>query len=285
MNIVLFMLLLLAGMGIYCTQKAIDLRAGQFRSTEEVLYLPSGKVIKTLSLGYSGLMADVYWMRAVQYYGEKRLKNEKRFDLLDPLIDIATTLDPQLIHAYRFGAIFLSEQSPVGAEQPEKAVALLKLGIERNPDEWPLYRDLGFVYYWYLQDYKRGAEAFLEGSKNPKSAAWMKTFAAELLAKGGSRESARFLWQQFYDTADNEQMKRNARENLLRLQALDEIDILTDFIIKVEAKLGRPVQSIDEIVELGLIKHHPLDPKGLTYIYDPQTRTVQLSPESTVRRF
>ena len=283
MNIALLTLLLFAGAGVYWTQKAIDLRAGQFRSTEEVLYL-SGKVIKTLSLGHQGLLADVYWMRAVQYYGGKRLRNEKRFDLLDPLIGIAITLDPHLIHAYRFGAIFLSEKSPVGAEQPGKAIALLKQGIDRNPDEWQLYRDLGFVYYTYLQDYQKGAEAFLEGSKNPKSAAWMKTFAAELLAKGGSRESARFLWQQFYDTADNEQMKRNANENLIRLRALDEMDVLNGFIGKVEARLGRPVQSIEELVKLGFLKQYPLDPKGTPYIYSSQNG-VELSPESTVRRF
>jgi len=285
MNTVALMLLVLAGSSVYWSQRAIDSRAGHFRSTEEVLYLPSGKVIKTLSLGHNGLLADIYWMRAVQYYGGKRLKNQKRYDLLDPLIGIATTLDPQLIHAYRFGAIFLSEKSPVGAEQPEKAVALLKRGIEQNPIEWQLYRDLGFVYYWYLQDYKMAADAFLEGSKNPKSAAWMKTFAAELLAKGGSRDSARFLWQQFYDTADNEQMKQNAKENLLRLQALDEIDLLQEFIGKVEARSGRPVQSIEELFRLGLLKQLPLDPKGFTYSYDPQTRKVQLSPESKVRRF
>ena len=163
-------------------------------------------------------------------------------------------------------------------------MALLKRGIEQNPDEWQLYRDLGFVYYWYLQDYKKGAEAFLEGSKNPKAATWMKTFAAELMAKGGSRESARFLWQQFYDTADNAQMKRNAKENLLRLQALDDMDVLRDLISKIEARLGRPVESIEELVKLGLIKQ-PLDPKGFTYVYNPQTRTVELSPDSTVRRF
>ncbi len=285
MNIVLPTLMLLAGTVVYWTQRAIDARVGQFRSTEEVLYLPSGKVIKALSLGHNGLLADVYWMRAVQYYGGKRLRDEKRFDLLDPLIGIATTLDPQLIHAYRFGAIFLSEQSPIGAQQPEKAVALLKRGIEQNPDEWQLYRDLGFVYYWYLQDYKKGAEAFLEGSKNPKSATWMKTFAAELMAKGGSRESARFLWQQFYDTAETEQMKRNAMENLLRLRALDEMDILRDFINKVEARLGRSVQSIEELVNLGFLKQRPLDPKGFPYIFDPETRNVQMSPDSAVKRF
>lgn len=285
MNRVLPTLLLFASIGVYCTQKAIDQRVGQFRSTEEVLYLPSGKVIKTLSLGYSGLLADVYWMRAVQYYGGKRLKDEKRFDLLAPLIGIATTLDPHLIHAYRFGAIFLSEQSPVGAEQPEKAVALLKQGIEQNPHEWQLYRDLGFVYYWYLKDYKTAAEVFLEGSKNPQSATWMKTFGAELLAKGGNRDSARFLWQQFYETADNEQMKQNARENLIRLKALDEMDLLGEFISKVETRLGRPVQSIEELIKLAILKQQPLDPKGFPYLYDPETKSVRMSPDSKVRRF
>ena len=85
-------------------------------------------------------------------------------------------------------------------------------------------------------------------------------------------------------SADNEQMKRNARENLLRLDALDQMDILRDFISKIEARLGRPVESIEELVKLGLIKQ-PLDPKGFTYVYNPQTRTVELSPDSTVRRF
>jgi tetratricopeptide (TPR) repeat protein len=277
--------LLLVGTAVYGTQKAIDARVGQFRSTEEVLYMPSGRVIKALSLGHNGLLADVYWMRAVQYYGGKRLRNEKRYDLLDPLIGIATTLDPQLIHAYRFGAIFLSEPSPVGAKQPEKAIALLKQGIEHNPDEWQLYRDLGFVYYWYLEDYQKAADSFLEGSKNPKSAAWMKTFAAESLAKGGSREAARLLWQQFFETAENEQMKQNAKENLIRLNALDKMDSLQEFIRKVEVQFGRPVQSIEELLKLGLLKQRPLDPKGFSYVYDPQTGNVQLSPESTVRRF
>src|SRR5262245_19290529 len=252
MTFVWSILLLLSGVCVYWAQSIIDARMGQFRSTEEILYLPSGRVIKTLALGHKGILADIYWMRAVQYYGGKRLKEEKRYDLLDPLIDIATTLDPQLIHAYRFGAIFLSEESPVGAEQPETAIYLLRRGIEQNPDEWQLYRDLGFVYYWYLKDYERASDAFLQGSKNPKSAAWMKTFAAELLGKGGSREAARFLWQQFYDTADNDQMKRNAKENLLRLQALDRLDILQQFISKVATRLGRPPQSIEELVQLGL---------------------------------
>ena len=285
MKLFVLLLLIVAFLGIYWIQSSIDRQMSLIPHAEEVLYLPSGKVLKALSLGHYGLIADIYWMRAVQYYGGKRLQNANQYQLLGPLIDIATTLDPQLLHAYRFGSIFLSEKSPIGAQQPEKAIALLEKGIRYNPNEWQLYRDLGFVYYWYLEDYKRAAESFLEGSQNPRSAKWMKTFAAELLAKGNSREAAKFLWQEVYDTSESGTLKKNAKENLLRLQALDDIDILKSLISKVEAKTGRKVLSMQELVQLGLLKQLPLDPKGFPYALNPETGEVGLAPESTVKRF
>src|SRR5215831_11806522 len=120
--------LILSCFSTYWVQSAIDDRIDADRSSEEALFLPSAEVIKKLSLAHNGLMADIYWMRAVQYYGGRRLKNQSGFPLLGRLIDIATTLDPQLLHAYRFGSIFLSERKPIGANEPERAIELLKKG-------------------------------------------------------------------------------------------------------------------------------------------------------------
>jgi tetratricopeptide (TPR) repeat protein len=284
MNFLLKICLAGACLGVYCIQSAID-RVPDLRLSEEVLFLPSGNVIKKLSLGHNGLLADIYWMRAVQYYGGKRLKGETGFELLKPLIDIATTLDPKLLHAYRFGSVFLSEKEPIGANQPEKAIALLKKGIEHNPEEWHLYRDMGFVYYWFLNDYQRAAESFLEGSKNPKSAVWMKTFAAELLAKGGGRQTARFLWQEVYETSENQQMRENATAHLQKLAAEEDIETLQILIDKVEEKTGKRILSLNELVSLGFLKRLPLDPKGFPYLLDRKTGKVTLSPESTIRRY
>ena len=47
------------------TQAAVD------TVLQEMLYIPSPKIVKRLSLGYSGLLADVYWTRVVQYFGAK----------------------------------------------------------------------------------------------------------------------------------------------------------------------------------------------------------------------
>ena len=77
---------------------------------DSVLYVRSGEALRRLSLSFSPLLADVYWVRAVQYYGGTRLSasTTRRYDLLYPLLDITTSLDPRFNIAYRFGSIFLA---------------------------------------------------------------------------------------------------------------------------------------------------------------------------------
>jgi hypothetical protein len=53
---------------------------------DEVLFLSSPKVIERASLGYDGLMACVYWTRAVQYFGSRHHYYTPSYNLLAPLL-------------------------------------------------------------------------------------------------------------------------------------------------------------------------------------------------------
>src|SRR5579863_8817975 len=97
-------------------------RSDQLRpqaTLDEVLYLNSPKILKRASLGYDGLLADVYWTRAVQYFGSRRFSDGSEVNLLAPLLEITTYLDPHLIPAYEYGGFFLAPPPPNGAGQPE----------------------------------------------------------------------------------------------------------------------------------------------------------------------
>jgi len=99
-----------------------------------------------MSLEYAPLVGAMYWTRAVQYYGEKHRLQQKNLELLWPLLDITTTLDPNLIVAYRFGSTFLSD-----ARHEERAIRTTRWnccrrGVIANPDYWRLYQDMGNVY-------------------------------------------------------------------------------------------------------------------------------------------
>jgi hypothetical protein len=146
--------------GVVVTSHATESTVASLQPGADVLNLSSPRMIKAMSFGYDSLMADIYWTRVVQYYGDKRHAQgegihgaSEHFPLLMPLLDITTTLDPHLLVAYKVGAIFLAEPAPKGAERPDLAVKLLRQAITNNPDDWRLWNDLGMVYYEDLRDY------------------------------------------------------------------------------------------------------------------------------------
>src|ERR1051325_2500582 len=136
---------------------------------EETLFISSPKVLRRMSLGYNGLLADVYWTRAVQYFGRHHVAGVEHYNLLAPLLTITTTLDPHLLPAYEFGSNFLSPKPPNGAGRPKDAVELMEFGIRQNPTEWRLYFNLGFIYYMELNDPAKAADAFQRGSQLPNA--------------------------------------------------------------------------------------------------------------------
>ena len=86
-------------------QARLDMLRGRYRAQERVLYVWSGEHVRRLNPGLENLMADIYWLRTVQYYGgQKVFSSERRFDLVAPLVDITVTLDPRMDVAYRLGA-------------------------------------------------------------------------------------------------------------------------------------------------------------------------------------
>src|SRR5207244_7142263 len=120
---------------------------------EEVLYIPSPKVMKRLSLGYDGLLADIYWTRAVQYFGNKLNVGAENFNLLAPLLEITTVLDPHLVVAYEYGSNFLAPHAPNGVGMTDIAMIFDEIGIIIKHDDVGVFYDLGFIYYTELHDY------------------------------------------------------------------------------------------------------------------------------------
>lgn len=234
-------------------------------SLSTVVYVTSGATLRSLSLGYQGLVADVYWTRAVQYFGRQKLSGKGDYHDLGQLLRVATELDPQLLVAYRFGAIFLAEKPPAGAGRPDEALALIRRGIAANPSYWRLWQDLGFIYYWDLQDYPQAATAFEAGSRQPGADLWMKTLAASVAGEGGDLATSRLLWSEVYSQAGNESIRRSAQEHLAAIRAAEDIAQINRLLAEFGQREGRPARSIGELVRAGLLPGRPIDPSGVPY--------------------
>ena len=246
-----------------------------------------GAKLKGFSLGFEGLIADWYWMRALQYLGNKILNSPEQYiDLSDlrplnprllyPYLDTATDLDPQFIEAFSYGAIVLP------AIDPQKAIALTEKGIANNPEQWLLYHYLGFI-HWRLDQYEKAAEVYEKGSSIPGAPSFMKLMAGKMRTQGGSRETAREIYMQMVEAAHDEQARETASLQLLRLESLDEIDAITAALSAFQAQNGRCAVSWTEIfpklrgikvpsgrsINLGR-DGIPVDPTGVEYLLKNQ---------------
>ncbi len=270
-------------LAVYAVQSGIDERFGVYRSTEEILYIDNPHVLKKVLLGYENLAADLYWLRVIQYFGGKRRDvTNKNYALLEPLLSITVTLDPDFKIAYTYGATFLSEPFPDGAGVPAKGIALIDEGIRRHPEHWRFYLDKGFIYFWYLQDYKKAAEVFLEGSKIEGAPYWMRTTAGRALAQGGDRQTARGLWQILHDTAETPQQRDNAAIHLRQLDVLDQLDELRRVAARFEEQTGHYPRSWDDLISGGYLAGAPVDPTGAAYVLDPARHRISPSPQSKI---
>lgn len=265
-------------------------------SDQETLYLTqraTGRIV----FAQRSLAADLYWIRALQYYGGHTKDAKSRFsdalepppalaanapvsfDNLYPLLDIATTLDPRFNIAYRFGSIFLSESYPHGPGRPDQAIALLEKGLGVMPDKWQYWQDIGFVYYWNVHDYIKAAAAFQRGAEIAGAPWWLKSLAATTLGKGGDRNASRLLWKQMYDTANNEYAHNAARIKLQQLDAIDAIERLQRAVDAAIVRTGAQVTDWNGLIRLGTIPGIPLDPAGVPFELSSSSK-VELSSRS-----
>ncbi len=247
---------------------------------EDALYVSSPQVVKKLSLGYSGLLADIYWTRVVQYFGRKHALSSHEYKALAPLLDITTTLDPSLTGAYEFGSIFLAQKPPEGAGDPDAAISLVQRGIYNNPDNWRLYYTLGYFEYLEKKDYKAAAAAFEEGSKKPGAHIWIKVMAALMLGDAGSIQTARYMWSRIYEESQTSDIKQNALRHLTSLKADEDVLNLEKLVTEYKQHTGEWPSSWHVLISAGKLRGVPIDPHGVPYLLKPDGRVEVGDPQN-----
>jgi tetratricopeptide (TPR) repeat protein len=288
---------------LYPLQQWIDRTTPREVISEETLYFASGNAVKRMSLGLDGLAADIYWIRAVQYFGRKLIDSGVpfsaaaskglRMDMLAPLLNIIVTLDPQHMPAYRFGAIFLPERDLPAA------IALLEKGIDSNPNDWRLYQDLGYI-YWQAGNgvesdeqaryYAKAAEWYERGSQVPGAMWWMRDLAGYMKIAGGSREAAYAIYSSYLNS-DDEKIRAQAVLRMKQLRSLDEMDAINGVLAEYKKATGECPTDLRVLaprlraLKLALNDEQwPWDPDHYPYVLETQSCTVRIGPGSTVPR-
>ena len=239
------------------------------RPIHPLLYLPSGKYLKVMALGFDGLLADVLYLWSIQYYGNLEIKD--RYDYLERIYEqVITELDPHYLDPYLVGALIMSSE----ARNPEMALRLLDKGVRANPDKWIMPFEAGFLCYNDLHDYARAAGYFEKALAIPDVHPLVRRLHAEMYNRAGDKRTSLREWLEIDRTTDDPYVHNVAWNHAHDLKVDVDLADLKDAVGRFRAREGRLPRRMREIVDVGLLPSLPRDPEERDYSYDPGTGEV-----------
>ena len=165
---------------------------------ESLLYLPSGKYLKPMALGYNQVAADLLWMKTIAYFGG-HLLSDREYPWLYHILTLIIDLDPRFDFPYYFGGIVLSLE----ADQVENANKILKRGMEVYPERWQYPFYIGFNHYYHHGDPKKALPYIERAADLPGAPDFIRSMVGTLHLKAGQKETAlRFFREAYRNTND-----------------------------------------------------------------------------------
>lgn len=211
-SVFLIAIILILSVSEVLVQKKLS--AYKIEHPESLLYLPSGKYLKPLSLGYHLAAADLLWIRTISYFGG-HFMTDKEYPWLSHILNIIIDLDPRFDFPYYFGGIVLSLE----ASQVENANKILERGMVAFPDRWQYPFYIGFNYFYHQGDAAKAAPYIEKAAALPKRPDFVQSLVGTLYAKSGKKEKALQFFKDAYNHTEDPLIKGKLREKILKIEA------------------------------------------------------------------
>ncbi len=207
-------------------------------------FVPRPEQARLSSLGFDALLADVYWIQAVQIVGGERAGVGPHAPLIGRLIDLVTSLDPFVGHPYRFAAVWLTES----VDSVLQANALLERAIAYHPRDWRNRHYLGFNQFFYLGDEQSAAETLAPAVDLPDAPHYLAALVARLRQQRGGLEAAQQFLAQLAESTDSEYARASYRKALDEVATERRARLLDAARAAYRSRFGRDIARVEDLV-------------------------------------
>ncbi len=231
-------------------------------------FLPSGRYLKAVSLGYSSLLADIIYIWAIQYYSDPSIAD--RYTRLDHIFGAIAELDPRYSEPYIIGALIAAyEARDVGL-----ALKILDRAMEKNPTDWVYPFEAGHYAQMMMKDYRVAQEYYRKAMEIPGAPDIAKRLYANAVFKAEDYETAWKTWLEVYRTASDDRVRKIASNHLYQVKAAVDLKAIRDALRRFEERTGGKPRRLEDLVRAGFLPNIPRDLDDKDYVYDPQTGEV-----------
>ena len=194
----------------------VELKLEKFKITPayeaEVFYLPDATTLRIASMGYPSFMSDLLMIRTLAYF-LYHLFDDRIFSWLDIYLDRVTKLDPYNIDVYEWAMKVVQYKQMITNEVLMESNDWARRGIEYFPDNWELYMQIGFNYFfdWDFADdeekkivQRKAVDYFMIASSLPGSQL-DPNFVTELYIRNNEKDMALFFaLQKYFEASESE---------------------------------------------------------------------------------
>jgi hypothetical protein len=257
-ELALLALLLVLGVGIHASNRAVERHVHAEQPDGDVGALPDGHALRVLSLGFDRLVADLFWLRTVYYMGDER-STAAGYPAAARLANLVTDIDPG------FRTVYVVMSGAIGAlmGDPDAAIALLEKGVQ-HVEYWKLHFLLGFNYFIERMDYARAAEQMRLGAEKG-GPYYLPLLSARLYAQSGDPETAIAFIKARLAEAEHETTRLALEKRYWDLWITRDLAAIDRAIEDYRHEHGAEPLDVGALVGAKLLERAPTDPKGGAY--------------------
>lgn len=259
---------LTVGLAFACTvtaQRRLDaMREDVFH--DELLYLPNEKLLTHFTAGMNSIVADVLWIKCIQYTA-KHFKGDGKFTWLNHMCRTITRLDPHFVAVYRYGGVFLAMLKA----DDDACIELLKDGMAHNPDAWELPHEIAMTYLLNRPEHPdtpvQAAKYLAMAVGTGRAPRYVANLAATIQERHDLAAVEREMWETTL-RGDDELLRQLAERKLQELDLRETCALLDKAIAAYAERRGAPPGDLRALVAARFLDAVPSDPLGGRFFVD-----------------
>jgi len=221
----------------------------------------NSKIVETFDLGLHNAASDLYWLSAIQYFGDWQTD---KYQKLDNFIETATNLDPLFSYPYAFATLSLPS-----VDMTDKAIEIAQKGIKEATPDWRIPFYLAAIYYTEKNDIPNAAKYFDLAANTKGAPDSLRNISASFSVRPDLRENIKNIWITMYENSNDETVKDRAKSYIYHYEILD---LLEKAATIYKQKNGVFPTTSEELVQKNILKAIPTDPFGFQYEFDADGR-------------
>lgn len=217
----------------------------------DLIFLPTPEQARRLSLGFTSLLSDYYWVRALQYFSEPS-NARTHYKNLPDFLDLIVGIDPDFEYVYKFAGIAVPfDIGRFRFKNTDRSTQLLEKGVARFPKNWQLQFFLGYNYLNFSNRPIEAAEHFAIAGKIDGAPPYLSAFAAKIFALRGELDRATAFAEETLNATQDPEIRQMMEIRLEDLKVERELRRIESAAAQFKEARGRWPATIAELVAYG----------------------------------